>query len=129
MSVLKSFDTQLHFHDSANFTAFDIEDPNWTRAQRWGSPKLLREVPSAGFRKDKGKKTDRVLVWDGVTRGELCSMTARHGRAYHRPLPLSRARGASSVHSSRQLPSIFASNVASCGLEARSGKARDGRVL
>ena len=38
VSVLKSFDTQLHFHNFANFTALDIEDPNWTRARRWGTP-------------------------------------------------------------------------------------------
>lgn len=55
---------------TANFTAFDIEDPNWTRARKWGAPKLLGETPSVGFRKTKHKTADRVHVWENVLRGQ-----------------------------------------------------------
>ena len=63
VSVLKSFDTQVHFHRNASFTAFDIEDPNWTRARLWGASAIEDTRPSLGIRKTKGRTEDRIYSW------------------------------------------------------------------
>ena len=77
VSVLKSFDTQLHLHDGANLTAFDIEDPNWSRARRWGAATTVRERSSVGFRKTKGKTFDRVYEWPRVIGSPPASLWTR----------------------------------------------------
>lgn len=66
VSVLKSFDTQVHYHSNASFTALDVEDPNWMRAARWGEASSAQSRPSSGIRKTKGRTIDHLYEWSHV---------------------------------------------------------------
>ena len=66
VSVLKSFDTQAHFHANASFTAMDIEDPNWQRAGRWGAVATELARPSTGMRHRRGRTVDHIYEWSRV---------------------------------------------------------------
>ena len=66
VSVLKSFDTQVHYHSNASFTALDVEEPNWMRAARWGQASSAQSRPSSGIRKTKGRTLDHLYEWRHV---------------------------------------------------------------
>ena len=72
VSVLKNVDTQVHFHH-ATVTAFDIEDPNWTRAKHWGKPRVVSQArtPGANAARSKKRAFDHLYEWRDVAHGNV----------------------------------------------------------
>tara|TARA_B110001452_G_scaffold87844_1_gene71836 strand:- start:1776 stop:2519 length:744 start_codon:yes stop_codon:yes gene_type:complete len=70
VSVLKAFDTQAAYLRHASLTAFDVEDPNWHRAGLWGTPEVVSERPSLGFRQRAGRATDKIYRWPSARVGQ-----------------------------------------------------------
>jgi hypothetical protein len=69
VATLKCFDTQVQAISNATLTAFDIEDPNWTRAALWGPSSKVATWPADAIRHAHGRNDSYLQWWPSAPNG------------------------------------------------------------